>query len=273
MNTYRIMMLGPSGSGKTVYLGSLFRELSIQGERGFFLGADDRARKKLNEVYVQIVVGKKWPKGNEAEDDAEDWVFTCSISTNGIIFDACQFVYIDYAGGRITESSIEDDSDFNEKLESADVMLGLLDGAKICDLMNDTDEGNLWLLLDLQNMLNIMMKNITKPIHFVISKWDLVESSGYSLKEVKEKLLEESGFRNIVVTRQAQQNKVTTRLIPVSSVGQGFAKLLPDGITMEKVKGKKPKPFQVEVPLACVLPDMINSKGKELDRNTNILGQ
>ncbi len=37
-------MLGPSGSGKTVYLGSLFRELSIQGERGFFLGADNKAR-------------------------------------------------------------------------------------------------------------------------------------------------------------------------------------------------------------------------------------
>jgi hypothetical protein len=265
MNTYRVMMLGPSGSGKTVYLGSLFRELSIQGERGFFLGADNKARKKLNEIYTQIVVGKKWPKGNEVgdEDDAEDWVFTGSISTSGKTYDACEFIYIDYAGGRITESNMEDDSDFNQKLESADVMLGLLDGKKICELMNDTEEGELWALRDLQNMLEIMMKNIDKPIHFVISKWDLFQSRGYSFKEVKEKLLKENAFKNLVGTRQA--NQVRTRLIPVSSVGQGFAKLLDDG-TMEKVKGKRPVPFQVEVPLACVLPDMIESKKEELKR-------
>jgi hypothetical protein len=50
-------------------------------------------------------------------------------------------------------------------------------------------------------------------------------------------------------------------LIPVTSVGEGFAKRGAFG-EMQKILGKIPRPFQVEVPLACVLPDLIQSKQK-----------
>ena len=262
MDSYRIMMLGPSGSGKTVYLASLFQEFSTQGEWGFFLGADHKARKRLNEIFTEIVIGKKWPAATLLKGDAEDWVFTCSINKDRKTFDVCQFVYIDYAGARLTASDIEDEF-FNQKLESADILLGLLDGARICALMRNEDEGNYWFYIDLKNLIDIMMKNVTKPIHFVISKWDLVESEGYSLKEVREKLLEKKAFKNLVVTRK--KNRAITRLIPVSSVGKGFAEPLEDG-SMKKTPGKEPEPFQVEVPLACVLPDLIQNEKEELAR-------
>ena len=263
MYSYRIMMLGPSGSGKTVYLGSLFQKLSTQGEWEFFLETDSEKRKKLNKIYTEVAAtGKRWPPGT-VRAEVSEWDFTCRIEINSTRYSACQFVYVDYAGGRITDE-MGDDSEFEQQLDSSDILLGLLDGAKICALMKDEDQGLEWLIYELKNIIDIMMKAGDKPIHFVISKWDVVESSGYSLKKVKEKLLDSSEpFSNLV--RNRKQKNTTTRLIPVSSVGQGFAKLSFDG-SMEKIRGKLPKPFQVEVPLACVLPDLIESKQKDLDR-------
>ncbi|MEY3868455.1 MAG: hypothetical protein RLZZ338_2346 [Cyanobacteriota bacterium] len=261
MYSYRIIMLGPSGSGKTVYLGSMFQKLSSQGEWGFFLETDGEKRKKLNRIYTEVATEIKWPPGTVRQEVSE-WVFTCSINRNRTKYSACQFVYLDYAGGRITEEEMEDDSDFNRKIESANILLGLLDGTKICALMRQEREGIVWVINELKNMLDIMTKGIEKPVHFVISKWDIVESNGYSLKQVREKLLESSEpFQNLVTTRK--QDRSLTRLIPVSSVGKGFAKPLPGG-GMEKIPGKLPKPFQVEVPLACVLPDLIQNQQKEL---------
>lgn len=260
MYSYRIIMLGPSGSGKTMYLGSLFQELSIQGEYGFFIEIDDEKRKRLNRIYTKIVTGKKWPPGT-ARAEVSEWLFTCCINRNRIKYSACKFVYLDYAGGRITDDEMEDGSDFNQKVGSADILFGLLDGAKICALMRNEEQANEWVYEDLKNIIDTMMKNAGKPIHFVISKWDLVQSSGYSLKQIREKLLEKKPFKNLVTIRK--QDGSITRLIPVSSVGQGFAKPLPDG-GMEKIPGKEPQPFQVEVPLACVLPDLIQNQQKEL---------
>lgn len=261
MYSYRVIMLGPRGSGKTVYLGSMFQKLSSQGEWGFFLETDGEKRKKLNRIYTEVATEAKWPPGTDRSEVSE-WVFTCSINKNRVKYSACQFVYLDYAGGRITDDEMEEESDFNRKIESADVLLGLLDGSKICALLRQEQEGIVWLINEFKNMLDIMMKGNEKPVHFVISKWDIVESNGYSLKQVREKLLDYSEpFKNLVTTRK--QDRSPTRLIPVSSVGQGFAKPLPGG-GMEKIPGKLPKPFQVEVPLACVLPDMIQKEKTKL---------
>lgn len=266
MYSYRVIMLGPRGAGKTVYLGSMFQKLSSQGEWGFFLETDGEKRKKLNRIYTEVATETKWPAGTVPEEVSE-WVFTCSINRNRTKYSACEFVYLDYAGGRINEEQMEDDSDFNRKIESAEILLGLLDGSKICALMRQEAEGVVWVINEFKNMLDIMTKGIAKPVHFVISKWDIVESSGYSLKQVREKLLESSeAFQNLVTTRK--QDNSPTRLIPVSSVGQGFAKPVPGG-GMEKIPGKLPKPFQVEVPLACVLPDLIQNKQQELDKRAS----
>jgi hypothetical protein len=103
------------------------------------------------------------------------------------------------------------------------------------------------------------MQGSRKPVHFVISKWDIVEQH-YSLEQIRDRLLQIDEFKNLVKFRNEADSPV--RLIPVSAVGKGFAIAKPDG-SMGKT-GEFPKPFQVEVPLACILPDMIQEMMKEL---------
>lgn len=62
MKTYKIITLGASGSGKTVFLASMFKALSIQGDYTFFLEVEDPAkRKRLNAIYTQVITGDSWP--------------------------------------------------------------------------------------------------------------------------------------------------------------------------------------------------------------------
>jgi hypothetical protein len=264
MNNYSIIMLGPSGSGKTVFLSSLYKKLSTQSELGFFLQVDTgEKRKRLNNIYTQVAADEKWPAGTRYSEVSE-WTFTCRVQNPSdlSIYDACCFTYLDYAGGRINEEMDEEDenSEFNEKFKAADALLGLLDGQKLCALIGKEKIGTVWAVNDLRNMID-EMQGSSKPVHFVISKWDIVEPN-YTLEQIRDRLLEIDEFKNLVKLRNQAGSPV--RLIPVSAVGKGFAIAKPDG-SMEKT-GEFPKPFQVEVPLACILPDMIQVMMEELIR-------
>ncbi|MFQ4141138.1 ATPase/DNA packaging protein [Chlorogloeopsis sp. ULAP02] len=82
MKKYSIMTLGPSGSGKTVFLASLFKQLSTQGEYGFFLDVEDSLQRKLlNTYYTEIITGETWPKGTQ---EIKDWTFTCCVKTKDL---------------------------------------------------------------------------------------------------------------------------------------------------------------------------------------------
>ena len=265
MNNYSIIMLGSSGSGKTVFLSSLYKRLSTQSELGFFLQVDTaEKRKRLNNIYTQVAADEKWPAGTRYSEVSE-WTFTCRVQNPSdlSIYDACSFTYLDYAGGRITEEADEEDesSEFNDKFKTASALLGLLDGQKLCSLMKNEKIGKVWAIKDLSNMIQEMqkMEGLKKPVHFVISKWDIVEQS-YSLEQIRDRLLEIDEFKNLIKLRN--QAKSTVRLIPVSAVGKGFAIAQSDG-GMKKT-GELPKPFQVEVPLACILPDMIKQQIEEI---------
>jgi len=254
-------MLGPSGSGKTVFLASLYKKLSTQGDTGFFLQVESpEKRKRLNNLYTQIAVDEKWPKGTTYSEVSE-WTFTCRVQTEGLpIYSACQFTYLDYAGGRINDEMGEEDPEFDNQLKNADALLGLLDGQRLLALMQGEAFGRVWAVNDLPNMLSIMQEIQNKPIHFVISKWDIIEGR-YSLEEIIDCLYKIDEFRNLIRTRS--RGNIPIRLIPISAVGKDFATLQKDG-SMAKNSQALPKPFQVEVPLACVLPDMIQTKLKEI---------
>lgn len=123
------------------------------------------------------------------------------------------------------------------------------------DLVND------FLKKDLPSITKRMHKSIV-PIHFVISKWDLIEDE-FSLKQVRERLLEIPDFQDLIRVRNAANSPV--RLIPVSSIGSGFAIPQADG-GMKKILGAVPRPFQLETPLACVLPDGLQARISALQR-------
>lgn len=262
MNNYSIIMLGPSGSGKTVFLSSLYKKLSTQSELGFFLQVDTaEKRKRLNNIYTQVAADDKWPAGTRYSEVSE-WTFTCRVQNPSdlSIYDACSFTYLDYAGGSITEEADEEDgsSDVSDRSKTADALLGLLDGQKLCALMRKEKLGTVWAVNDLRNMIDLMQSS-SRPVHFVISKWDIVEQS-YTLEQIRDQLLEIDEFKNLV--RLRNQAGAPVRLIPVSAVGKGFAIAQTDG-SMKKT-GELPKPFQVEVPLACILPDRMKAMIEDL---------
>lgn len=260
MNTYSVIILGPEGSGKTVFLASMHKKLSTQGKRGFFLKVEGTEQKKrLNNIYTQVAFDEEWPGGTPI-GEVSKWEFTCCVQTEDLlIYDACKFVYIDYAGKRINRNQGKEDEEFNNIIQTAEIMLVLLDGKKLRALMRREKSGLIWADNDLSPMLQDVQTIEDKPVHFVISKWDIVEPD-YSFQEIRDRLLEIEEFSDLVAARN---RKTPVRLIPVSSVGKGFATLLSDG-SMAKNIGVLPKPFQVEMPLACILPDKIKIELKEL---------
>ncbi|MEA5619255.1 hypothetical protein VB711_15615 [Cronbergia sp. UHCC 0137] len=260
MKTYKIITLGASGAGKTVFLASMFKALSIQGDYTFFLEVEDQARRKrLNAIYTQVITADNWPEGTKYGDVSE-WTFNCRVKVPTLdTYTACQFTYFDYAGGRLIDS--EEDAEFTNIVQESSTILGLLDGKKIYSLMKDSNDlaVNIFLNKDLPNILK-WMNTSRVPIHFVISKWDLIENE-FSLRQVRERLLKIPAFEELIHIRNHANSPV--RLIPVSSIGSGFAIPQPDG-SMKKISGAIPDPFQVEVPLACVLPDGLQARLSEV---------
>lgn len=251
-------MLGASGSGKTVLLSSMYKQLSISGDNKFFLEvASGNNRKRLNSIYMQVATGEEWPQGTRRSEISE-WSFTCKVQTPNLgIYSACKFTYIDYAGGLITDELEEDDDDdsisakLDSELKNADAFLGLLDGQKVLEMMRGEKGGDVLIYQDMPNMLPIMSQSGTEnPVHFVISKWDLLNKN-FSLEEIRDRLLSIREFKLLVQSRINAGSQV--RLIPVSSVGDSFAIPQLDG-SMKKIAHHQPEPFQVEMPIACVLP-------------------
>ncbi len=256
MNTYKIVILGSSGSGKTTLLASMYYRLSIQSvDTGFFLRVSPEQGYILNSRYQQMVVNRRWPEATPLRE-ASTWDFTCMIpGKNSHVYSALQFSYLDYAGERLMYPPGHDlNIAFEDSLKDADALLGLIDGRKMLSLMQNEPTSDRSVDLDLSNMLPLMQMS-QSPVHFVITKWDLLQDK-YSLGEVRDRLLKLAEFQEFV---RNHIRRFTVRLIPVSAVGLGFAKLQSDGF-MRKVPGAHIQPFQVEVPLACVLPDQFQAQ-------------
>ncbi len=264
MKKYKIITLGASGSGKTVFLASMFKALSIQSGHGFYIELPDfKGSKRLNDIYTEIVTGEVWPRGTRYSEISE-WAFTCKVKNSALSnFSVCQFSYFDYAGGRLTDAQ-EDDAEFETIVNSADILLGLIDGRKVLALMEGDRSPLVQTLLtkDLPSMLK-WMKSQNLPIHLILTKWDLLQGK-YSLDEIKQRLFQEQEFESLVY--DLNRRSLPIRLIPVSSVGQGFSTLAADG-SMTKRLGVIPFPFQIEAPIACILPDQFQATLLELAKH------
>lgn len=260
---FNVVMLGAPGSGKTVFLASMLDKLSMQGELGFLIQLENHEQQALlKDIYWEVATGDLWPRGSRASD-FKDWQFTCFVISKNQkgMFPACQFTYLDYPGQLLTQTQAGDEhtNNFAKKVEQADVLLGLLDGKKILQAMQGNEETWKSIMRDLSPVLT-RMKLKTSPIHFVISKWDLIEDK-FSLGQVRDRLLQYDQFRELIQDRS--QTGSVSRLIPVSSIGRGFAVLESD--EMKKI-GRRPHPFQVEMPLACIIPDLLVNRLKDLQK-------
>jgi GTPase SAR1 family protein len=266
MKSYKILVLGASGSGKTVFLASLYEKLSVQRkEIGFYLELPEREHLILVQKYNEIADPlRPWPAGTRRHE-VSTWQFTNATQASGTHFPLFQFTYWDYAGERLTEPGADGEATFalSREAQQADALLMLLDGQKILYMMNGVTQNTLPPLNhDLSYILPIINQVGFKPVHFVITKWDLLEEQ-YTLAEIRRRLLADDKMAAVIEMRRPYQ--IPTRLIPVSSVGTGFARLNRQG-QMVKVNNGRPRPFQVEMPLACTLVDGFQSARLEMQQ-------
>src|SRR5262249_38353175 len=148
--------------------------------------------------------------------------------------------YTEYAGGmlRADHESLEHDetaalqAELNEAIGDAASLLVFLDGAKIKSYLSSEGmsdaEFNEWML---PIYLRVENWRTGGPVHFVITKWDLLSKSRHdyaALVLIHEKLLKNIRFREMLEGRGSWSGERSlVRLIPVSSVGHNF--MLADG--------------------------------------------
>jgi len=289
----KIITLGHDAAGKTVFLASMYYQLKVQSpETGFFLIPDERVPRQaemLLQYQTQISRSDtEFPPATQLKDNIQEWKFVCKVQGINIFYPIMHFTYYDYAGERmrhvINAERYRQDSytrKFRKILRKADIILAALDGQEILKLMEgkensfDSHFGD-YILPTLQEC--------SQPVHFIITKWDLLQrkkiadlqraekqskeetvkidedETEYSLGEVIARLKDKSlQFRSFVDT---QREFRTLRLIPISSVGPDFAELDEDRRVVKK-KGGTFEPFQVEMPLASVSYDLLVDKLKK----------
>lgn len=93
------------------------------------------------------------------------------------------------------------------------------------------------------------------PLHyFVITKWDVLRKENIGLSEVEDHLMDFYPFFNLVKSNEDRNHFV--RIIPVSALGDSYVDRV-EGNKMQKLAGGFLSPYNVEVPIACIIPDLI----------------
>jgi hypothetical protein len=272
---FNIVMLGASGAGKTLYLASLHHKLSLLNpDLGFYINTDSKKALILNSHAATLSnPDAGWPAGTRS---LKRWEFACYVNSYTDKIKAFEFQYIDYAGGTLTDFE-ENDSNASQhdqlfaSIQDANILLGLLDGEKLIDFMADNDSEKLHRFMshDLPTILYQMRHaKPNVPVHFVISKWDMVSSfGGFTVADIRNRLLTNSMVRNFLSYREDVNNSIV-RLIPISAIGLNKASYQRDqqsGRVLTVRETDEIDPYNVTVPLSYVLGDSIRSSVQALE--------
>jgi hypothetical protein len=262
---FKVFVAGTSGAGKTAFLASMYNRMSAElHELGFYLDTSPNGANFLIKEYQELVnPDKPWPPGTV---DVTEWDFSCrNFARQQGLFD---FSYLDFPGGFITDSDgLQQAEEFNisQKVQDANSLLFLIDGQKVHYFMEGIEPpvGHS-LLIDIDFLVSLAMRaNIDVPIHFVLTKWDILDGV-FTLESIKEKLLSIPKLKALIGTRRRAE--LPTRLIPVSAFGKGFATLDKSGRMVKNKTNNIPSPFQVELSIACTLIDGFRVAHRLMDR-------
>jgi hypothetical protein len=296
MEPIRVMMLGPTQSGKTLFLSALWQKLQWPLDPGFHLETttadgypDASARNKLDRIYTQLISQEGFPAGTALGSKA-NYRFTCQIQAQSVAYRACDFEYLDYAGGLLNDDRVQD-RDFERAILEADVLLGLLDGVRLLLAMSADAEAEEWLRRELTPVLTRTAATLrtahNRPlsIHFVISKWDAIHQLAphLTLEHFRRFLAELPAVQGIL---SLLSPAATVRLIPVSALGNDFARMETEVIDYG-AEGKRvvihtrkrynpesmitPVPLNVEIPIACCIPDVLTQRLTALHQSKDLL--
>ncbi|MCW2941120.1 MAG: hypothetical protein JWN00_4105 [Actinomycetia bacterium] len=265
--TFRVVALGHQGSGKTLLLASMYHTLRVPADQCYFLTAayDDVVR--LNQWFDQMAntASQDWPHSTTASQ-SRMFDFTVKTRTTGILSTIMHLNYLEYAGELLTQLN---DSGGAAKdhlfatIRSADALVGVIDGYSIRQFLDGHPMG----AVRLAETLNALVPAIIEascPVNFVITKWDLLADldpdENRRLSIVRNLLTSNPQFRALVSLHSVGR---VVRLIPVSAVGPGFARIGNGGIV--KMPGAEVRPTNVDIPLSAVVPDLFEQIEGRLD--------
>lgn len=263
-----VLMLGRRESGKTVLIASMWRELAFGGSAGVLVTTDPEGdRVGLGDLCKQIEDPESELPISTPLGDVKKWTFIVkAMDKSAREKEAFRFSCLDYAGEYIDKVAGGETiiPEFANALESADIIMGVLDGQKIAHRMAGRPEYDF--STRLRELSSILMEHRMKPVHFIITKWDLLAGK-HSLEEVIKNLSEENPFKNLL----ANPRMGGVRFIPVSSLGlNGFVHEDPHTGKMKKsFPIKSWKPAYVTLPLACAIPDMLTADMAKLHAARN----
>jgi hypothetical protein len=262
----KLALVGFEASGKTVFSGCMFNELRIPGREGIFLDTSPESASSLLALYNTTADTDTGFPGATAKGELREWRFTVKAKSTAGVAEVAKFSYLDFAGESLREMSGAAPNPRTRQLRArftgADVLMGVLDGAEVKHYLEGRPSPSFY--RDLGSLL-ALLANHRKAVNFVLTKWDLIEDH-YSFRHVIERLMHIDIFAKFI---QAQQQVGTCRLIPVSSVGAGFATEEDDG--MRKNRGKQINPVRVELPIACALPDAVIAAAQTTPRAASAL--
>jgi hypothetical protein len=256
---YRIFVLGCRQSGKTAFLSALYGHLKTTNSVNQFAiemdSADDS--RILQRCYDGIANPElPWPPGNRTSQEFE---FKCVRRREGEEkgFPLFRIRYQDYPGAYLTEEYVDDNLDIEQETQRAHSILVLIDGIKIFERLEGYPPAGETLESDLHAIIPLLERSSRKPIHFLVTKWDILKGL-HTFEAVKTALLDCEAFSNFVQGRPES----CVRLIPVSAVGNDFAKFDLGSQTMVKLKGKAIRPYNVDLSIVLTLMDQVFALGK-----------
>lgn len=266
--TFKVVALGNSGSGKTVLLASLFYQFRPRPGRPYYFDTDPATRVWLGSLLSTVVdPTEPWPSGT-ARHDTRTYRFDCVTQVAEKPTTAFSIEYLDYAG-EIFEMLGAGDAplhDLMQKVTAADALIGVLDGRRVLQFLRGEAQGRAYLIAKIAVMVQLMA-TARCAIYLVISKWDLVHGFGEPagaddrtrLEAVVDALMTVEHLRDLAHSRDM------VRLIPVSAVGAGFARLDEStGLVTKRPDGTF-APYNVDVPIAAIVPDLFTRVRRSMD--------
>ena len=190
-----------------------------------------------------------WPPGNAG---TTEYVFRCFYSSPRETFPLFRFHYTDFRGDDLQGDTTQI-LDVRKNVIDAHTVVFLLDGQKILDALNRTPVKGFSINDDLDTISDLAMDCIRKPMQFVITKADVL--SAHSFEKIRHFLLEHPKFSFVV--RERRDAGRPAYLIPISAVGENFARY--DAVSKSIVKrpDASPQPYNLEVTLALVITDTL----------------
>lgn len=268
MKPIKIMPIGLSGSGKSVYLASLYEKLATKSRlHCYHLETTIELSRMLANTYGTIASqGKGWPPATMGAD-YRDYDFDCIVETKHQKFCIMKLKYLDFPGGALNGET-EHNEEFDQRLETSDAFLILLDGVKIYRALRGDEQASNELEYDIRMLASQIYKHLKKPIHFLVTKWDVLNGS-FELPKAIELLRRYTPFTDLVEKRSTLGR--ATRIIPVSAVGYNFATMDSNGL-MVKSKNGKATPIYVDIPISFLLFDLIQEAKKniEIEKKNNL---